>query len=72
MSTKLILTYLNAKMKIVDFLKREKGGSEIIAMVLIIAIVLVLAGIFWNKLYEFFNGLWDKVIGKDPTDTITK
>lgn len=70
MSTKILGMYLGTKCKIKDFMKKEKGSAEIIAMVLIIAIVLVLAGIFWNKLQTFFNTLWDKVVGKDPSDNI--
>lgn len=72
MSLKMWELYFSGRQKIKDFMKKEKGGSEIIAMVLIIAIVLVLAGIFWDKLKIFFDKLWGEVTGKDPTGTIKK
>ena len=61
---------LNMKARFVNFMKEEKGGSEMIAMVLIIAIVLVLGGMFWDKISEFFDGLWSSAIGKDPMGNI--
>lgn len=61
-----------AKIRFQNFLNEEKGGSEIIAMVLVIAIVLVLAAIFWDNISVFFNDLWDSVVGKNPIDDISK
>ena len=63
---------MNAKQRFINFLRKEKGGSEIIAIVLVIAIVIVLAAIFWDKISEFFTNLWDSVTGKNPVDDIHK
>lgn len=62
----------NAKTRFTNFLKREKGGSEIIAIVLVIAVVLVLAAVFWDKISVFFGDLWEDVVGKSPIDDIDK
>lgn len=63
---------MSMRQKFDDFMHEEKGGSEIIAMVLIIAIVLVLAGIFWDKISAFFESLWNSVVAKNPVDDIHK
>lgn len=57
----------HAKERFVDFAKKERGGSEIIAMVLVIAIVLVLAGVFWNKISGFFGELMGDMLSKKPS-----
>ncbi len=62
----------NAKTRFVNFMKKERGGAEIIAVVLVIAIVLVLAAVFWDKISEFFSDLWTSVVGKNPINDIDK
>ena len=63
-------TMVNAKTRFADFLKKEKGGSEIIAVVMVIAIVLVLAAVFWEGISKFFGDLWNSVTGKNPINDI--
>lgn len=70
MVIKMQITMNNAKIRFTDFCKKEKGGSEIIAMVLVIAIVLVLAGVFWDRISAFFGELMDGMLGKNPLDEI--
>lgn len=70
LGVKMYFAMQNAKARFIDFLKKEKGGSEIIAMVLVIAIVLVLAGVFWNEISEFFGNLMSSMLGKNPVDKI--
>ena len=60
----------SGKQKIKNFMKSEKGGSEIIAIVLVIANVLVLGGIFWDYISDFFEKLWESVTKKNPVDDI--
>lgn len=62
----------SVKTRFTNFLKKEKGGSEIIAIVLVIAMVLVLAAVFWDKISAFFSELWEDVVGKNPIDDIDK
>ena len=72
LSIKAYCAMQNAKTRFTNFLRKEKGGSEIIAIVLVIAIVLALAAVFWDKISEFFSNLWDSVVGKNPIDDIDK
>lgn len=60
----------SVKARFRNFLRKEKGGSEIIAVVLVIAIVLVLGGIFWEQISAFFSDLWASVVGKNPIEDI--
>ena len=60
---------MNAKNKIANFGKSEKGGSEIIAIVLVIAVVLVLAGVFWEEIEKFFTELINKTF-KSGNDVV--
>ena len=39
-------------------------------MVLVIAIVLVLAGVFWTEISKFFGNLMGSMLGKDPMGNI--
>ena len=52
--------------------KEQAGGAEVIATLIIIAVVLALALMFKDKLYELVQSLWDSMVGqkgkpKDPT-----
>lgn len=69
MTKKLWGLYFGVKFKMMDFMKKEKGSAEIIGAVVVIAITLVLAGIFWDKLKEFFGTLWAQVTGKNTVDS---
>ena len=37
-----------------------------------IAIVLVMAGVFWDKISTFFGELMEGMLGKNPLDDISK
>lgn len=43
--------------------KEQAGGAEIIATIVIIGIVLVLAFIFRDSLFNLVSGLWDNLVG---------
>ena len=66
---KLTLAYLNAQAKLSSFMKKEKGGSELIAVLIVIGIVIILAAIFWKQISGFFQGLIDKVFNNGETLT---
>lgn len=64
--------YFCAKSRLEDFINQEKGGSEIIAIVLVIGVVLVLAAVFWEQISTFFGGLISKMFGNAPSGDINK
>ena len=47
--------------------KDETGVSSIVATVLLILIVVLLAAIFWEKIQEWFNTTWEKIVNKGNT-----
>lgn len=48
-----------AKKGFVKLMRNEKGDTNIIAIILILAIVIALAVIFKDKLTDLFNKIWD-------------
>ncbi len=48
-----------AKRSFIKLMRNEKGDTNIIAIILILAIVIALAVIFKDKLTELFNKIWD-------------
>lgn len=51
-------------MNLVDDIKSdERGVSPVVATVLIILITVLLAGIFWSSLKDWFNTLWERIMG---------
>lgn len=55
-----------AKNKIKEkFLGDERGAFGIIEIIIIIAIVLVIAFFFRDKIFQFVEDLWDNVGAKD-------
>lgn len=61
MKRKMLLGYLKMKNGITDFLKEERGETNIIAIILIIIVVIALVAIFRQQLTEIINGLFDQI-----------
>ncbi len=55
---KLYFKGLQAKEKLVNLMKKENGEANIIAIILVLAIVIALAIIFKNQLSALFNRIW--------------
>lgn len=51
----------NAKEGINNFLKRERGGSEIVATIVLIAIVVLLAVLFKDQIGALVNKMWNSI-----------
>lgn len=53
-----------AKEKLSKLLKNESGETNIIAIIIILAIVIALAIIFRNQLTALFNKIWNSLFSK--------
>lgn len=61
MMTKLYVTCLMATTDFKKFLKNEQGDTNIIAIILILAIVVLLAIVFRRQLTALFNRIWSGI-----------
>lgn len=54
------------KMKnFMDGLKKDESGvAAFVATVLLILIVVLLCALFWEKIQEWFNNMWNTITGK--------
>ena len=63
--------YIGAKIRMAKFAdqfkKDETGVSSIVATVLLILIVVLLAALFWDKISQWFNETWEKILGQSDT-----
>ena len=58
---KLYIKGLLAKEKLINLCKDENGEANIIAIILVLAIVIALAIIFRNQLTALFNKIWNSL-----------
>lgn len=61
LATKLYIKGLQAKEKMGKLWKNESGEANIIAIILVLAIVIALAIIFRNQLTALFNKIWNSL-----------
>ena len=63
--------YIGAKIRMANFAdqfkKDETGVSSIVATVLLILIVVLLAALFGDKISQWFNDTWEKILGQSDT-----
>lgn len=59
----LIAKYVAAKMKAESFFKSEKGEANIIAVILVLAIVIALVVIFRSNIETMVNKIWNSISG---------
>lgn len=64
MKMKLLRGYFRAKGLLEDFAKEERGAADIIAIILIIAVVVTLAGIFGKEITEIVKSLMERIKGE--------
>lgn len=67
LANKIYFKGLALKAKVMELCKKENGETNIIAIILILAIVIALAIIFRNSLQSLFQKIWNSVFNKvDP------
>lgn len=59
----LIAKYVAAKMKAESFFKSEKGEANIIAVILVLAIVIALVVVFRSSIETMVNKIWGSISG---------
>ena len=64
MKMKLLRGYFRAKGLLEDFGKEERGGAEIIAIILIIVVVIGLAAFFRDGIKEVVTNLMERIKGE--------
>ena len=52
-----------AKDKVKEFLQKQDGVSNVVATIIILLIVVLLIGAFWDRLKEWINAIMDQIFG---------
>ena len=60
---KLAVKAMMAKENFKNMLNEERGDTNFIAIILILAIVVVLAVLFKDKIVSLFNSIWGDMVG---------
>lgn len=55
-----------SKEKFKEFWSGEKGVSNIVATIIILLIVVLLIGVFWDRLQVWLSGLMEQIFGFEP------
>lgn len=54
---------MNAKENVKEFLKSEKGVGPLVATIIILLLVVLIAGVFWEQLKAWLDGMMEKIFG---------
>ena len=52
-----------AKDKVKEFLQEQDGFSNVVATIIILLIVVLLIGAFWDRLKEWIGAIMDQIFG---------
>ena len=66
---KMCFKALAAKDKVMNVLRNEKGETNLVAIILILAVVIALVVIFKDYLVDLFDSIWES-IGGDAEDAM--
>lgn len=58
---------MRVKESIRDFFNSQDGVSNIVATILLILIVVLLIGVFWNAISGWLAKVWEKIMNNEPT-----
>lgn len=57
------------KQHIRKFIGEERGVSNVVATIILLLIVVLIIGIFWDKLQEWLKGMMDTIFGTEINDS---
>ena len=57
-----------AQEEIKEFMTSERGVSNVVATIIILLIVVLIIGIFWDKLQTWLKGMMDTIFATEITD----
>lgn len=57
-----------AKESFRNFMSSEKGVSNVVATIIILLIVVLIIGVFWDKLQTWLKGMMDTIFGSEFKD----
>jgi len=60
------------KENVKDFFQSEKGVSNVVATIIILLIVVLIIGVFWDQLSSCLNRMMKTIFGADSTPTDSK
>ena len=63
------MKWARAKESFKEFMKSEKGVSNVVATIIILLIVVLIIALFWEKLQTWLNGMMQIIFGTEITDT---
>jgi Flp pilus assembly pilin Flp len=58
-----------AKDKVKEFMDSQDGVSNVVATIIILLIVVLLIGVFWDRLKTFVGDMMDKIFNTEFTDS---
>lgn len=62
-----MLLGVKAKERVEDFWDSQDGVSNVVATIILVLIVVLIIGVFWDKLQEWLKGMIDKITGTEIT-----
>lgn len=62
------LKLTRAKEGFKEFMKSEKGVSNVVATIIILLIVVLIIAFFWEELQKWLDGMMDQIFGTEFTD----
>ena len=57
---------MKAKENVKDFFTSERGVSNVVATIIILLIVVLVIGVFWDRLQVFLDGMMDTIFNSTP------
>ena len=57
------------KEKVKNFMSEQSGVSNVVSTIILLLIVVLIIGIFWDKLQEWLKGMMDTIFATEINDS---